>query len=178
MEFSVIYSIDCPREVGIGQYNPPGKQRRLWQLTEDDRHFEYGYLEGRWTKGKHRKWCAILNRDQFQAFLDHTNLFVEDVATMGSIGAPGCGFGWAPAFSFRTDDPDAIQNAYVTPLASSTEMGEFVKTVNEEYETDLPVPAILTDSPDQGYLFDGVAEDEAHAAERSIRHAFCAVWGS
>lgn len=43
-------------------------------------------------------------------------LFAEDVQTMGSIGAPGFGFGWAPAISFRSDDPDAIQSAYVTPL--------------------------------------------------------------
>jgi hypothetical protein len=35
---------------------------------------------------------------------------------MGSLGAPGFGFGWAPAISFRSDDPDAIQNAYVTPI--------------------------------------------------------------
>jgi hypothetical protein len=35
---------------------------------------------------------------------------------MGSIGAPGCGYGWAPAISFNGDDPDAIQNAYVTPI--------------------------------------------------------------
>ena len=121
---------------------------------------------------------AILTRDQFDEFLDHTGLFAENVQTMGSIGVPGCGFGWAPAFSFRTDEPDAIQNAYVTPLASGPEMGEFVKAVNEEYETELPIPGILTDSPDQDYLFDGVAEDEAVAAERSIRSAICTVWGS
>jgi hypothetical protein len=178
MEMSVIYSIDCPRETSIVQFNPPKNQRRSWQMTEDDRSYEYGYLEGRWEKGKHRKWCGILSREQFQEFLDHTGLFAENVATMGSLGAPGCGFGWAPAFSFRTDESDAIQNAYVTPLASGPRMAEFLGTVNEEYEADLPVPAILTDSPEQGYLFDGVAEAEATTAERSIRSAFCAVWGN
>jgi hypothetical protein len=35
---------------------------------------------------------------------------------MGSLGAPGCGFGLAPAISFISDGPDAIQSAYVTPL--------------------------------------------------------------
>ena len=35
---------------------------------------------------------------------------------MGSLGAPGFGYGWAPAILFRGDDPDAIQNAYVTPV--------------------------------------------------------------
>jgi len=178
MDFSVIYTVDCPREVSIGQFNPPKSQKRLWQLTENNSGYEYGYLEGRWLKGKHRKWVGILNRDQFEEFLDHTGLVAEDVQTMGSIGAPGCGFGWAPAFSFRSDDPDAIQNAYVTPLASGVEMAKLLASVNEEYETDLPVPGILTDGPDQGYLFDGVAEDEAAAAERLIRKAFCAVWGN
>ena len=35
---------------------------------------------------------------------------------MGSLGAPGFGFGWSPAISFRSDDCDAIQSAYVTPI--------------------------------------------------------------
>jgi hypothetical protein len=35
---------------------------------------------------------------------------------MGSIGAPGFGFGWAPAISFTGDEQDAIQSAFVTPL--------------------------------------------------------------
>ena len=178
MEMSVIYSIDCPREVSIAQFNPPPNQRRSWQLTEDDGQYEYGYLEGRWSTGKHRKWCAVLSREQFEEFLDHTGLVAEDVATMGSIGAPGCGYGWAPAFSFRNDDPDAIQSAYATPLASGSEMASFLNAVNEEYEADLPVPGIFTDDPDQSYLFDGVAEGEATAAERSIRRAFCVVWGN
>ena len=35
---------------------------------------------------------------------------------MGSLGAPGFGVGWVPAISFNGDNPDAIQNAYVTPM--------------------------------------------------------------
>jgi len=35
---------------------------------------------------------------------------------MGSIGAPGFGFGWAPAISFNSDHEDCISNAYVTPI--------------------------------------------------------------
>ncbi|MFA5234797.1 MAG: hypothetical protein WC390_10390 [Sulfurimonas sp.] len=35
---------------------------------------------------------------------------------MGSLGAPGFGFGWAPAVPFQSDDCDAIQSAYVTPI--------------------------------------------------------------
>jgi hypothetical protein len=74
MQLSVIYSIDTPREISIAQFNPPPSQKRLWQLTENDSGYEYGYLEGRWAKGKHRKWCALLSRDQFQEFIDHTGL--------------------------------------------------------------------------------------------------------
>ena len=92
---------------------------------------------------------------------------------MGSLGAPGCGFGLAPAFSFNGDIEDAILNAYVTPLASGAEMAEFIRSVDE----DLPVPSILTDGPDQRYLFGGVAEDEADIADKSILRAFCSTWG-
>ena len=177
MHLSVIYSIDCPREISIAQFTPPTSQKRMWQLTQGDNQYEYSYLEGRWSKGKHRTWCAILTREQFEDFLDHARLYAEDVQTMGSLGAPGCGFSWAPAFSFRSDDEDAILSAYVTPLASGPEIARFLQSVNEEYEADISVPAILSDHPQQGYLFDGVLEDGAVAADRSIRHAFCAVWG-
>jgi len=175
MEFSIIYSIDCPRDKSIRQFNPPSKQKRLWQLTEADSRYDCGDLEGRWSKGKHRKWCALLNREQFEAFLRHTRLCAQDVRTMGSIGAPGCGFGLAPAFSFDNDNPDAIQNAYVTPLATRTEIAEFLKAVNEEHEADLPIPRVLTDSEDQTYMFDGPG-NEWSAVERSIRKALCIVY--
>ena len=116
MLFSVIYEFDTPREVSVRHYLPP--RRRLWQQTEGDEQYEYEYLEGRWEKGKHRKLCAILTKEQFAEFVDRTNLYPEDCETMGSIGAPGFGIGWAPAISFRGEDEDAIQSAYVTPLAT------------------------------------------------------------
>ena len=114
MQFSVIYSVDVPRNESIVPYLP--SQRHLFQQTEGDEQYDYGYLEGDWTKGKHRKLCAILNKRQFSQFLDDTGLFPEDVETMGSIGAPGFGMGWSPAISFRSDAYSAIQSAYVTPL--------------------------------------------------------------
>lgn len=58
----------------------------------------------------------MLTREQFDEFIDRCGLIAESTETMGSIGAPGFGIGWSPAISFRGDDPDAIQNAYVTPL--------------------------------------------------------------
>ena len=114
MMFSVIYSVDVPADMDILAYAPPSLQD--WNETEDDDQYEYGYLEGRWEEGHHRKWCALLDRKQFDQCIDHCGLQAENVQTMGSLGAPGFGFGWAPAVSFRGDGNDAIQNAYVTPI--------------------------------------------------------------
>lgn len=115
MRFSVIYSADVPEGVDVMDYAPP-QMEDLWDETEDDDQYEFSYLEGRWSEGHHRKWCALLDREQFEEFIEHCGLFAEDVQTLGSLGAPGFGFGWAPAISFRSDDPDAIQSAYVTPI--------------------------------------------------------------
>ncbi len=119
MQFSVIYSVDTPADVDVLDYAPP-QVEDLWDETEDDRQYEYSYLEGRWEEGHHRKWCALLTREQFDQFIDRCGLTAEDVQTMGSLGAPGFGFGWAPAVSFRSDDPDAIQSAYVTPIPETS----------------------------------------------------------
>jgi hypothetical protein len=116
MQFAVIYSADCPRTESIARFRPP-HARRLWDQTEGDNQYEFSYLEGVWEHGKHRKWCAMLNKDQFQEFVEATGLVAEDVRTMGSIGAPGFGVGWAPAISFTDNGEDrAILNAYVTPI--------------------------------------------------------------
>lgn len=119
MQFSVIYSVDTPADIDPLDYAPP-QVEDLWDETEGDGGFEYGYLEGRWEGGHHRKWCALLTREQFDEFIDRCGLSAEDGQTMGSLGAPGFGFGWAPAISFRSDDPDAIQSAYVTPIPETS----------------------------------------------------------
>jgi hypothetical protein len=115
MLFSVIYSVDVPQDEDILSFAPPNIED-LWQETENDSQYEYSYLEGRWEEGHHRKWCGLLNREQFDEFIGHCGLVAESTETMGSIGAPGFGLGWAPAISFRGDDSDSIQSAYVTPL--------------------------------------------------------------
>ena len=116
MLFSVIYSADCPRCESIAQFRPP-HVRKLWDLTEGDDQYEFSYLEGDWERGKHRKWCALLTKDQFNQFVESLGLVAEDVRTMGSIGAPGFGFGCAPAISFNdSGDVRAVLNAYVTPI--------------------------------------------------------------
>lgn len=115
MLFSVIYSADVPEGVNVEGYTPP-QAEDLWAQTEGDQGYEYSYLEGRWENGSHRKWTALLTRDQFDEFVSALGLYAEDVLTLGSLGAPGFGFGWSPAISFTSDDPDAILSAYVTPI--------------------------------------------------------------
>jgi hypothetical protein len=119
MLFSIIYSVDVPRNERVSRFFPP-HVRKLWDKTEGDEQYEFSYLEGDWKKGRHRKWCAILNKKQFEEFLDHCGLVAEDVQTIGSLGSPGFGFGWSPAISFRSDDSDAIQSAYVTPMPKTS----------------------------------------------------------
>ncbi|MGD0899740.1 MAG: hypothetical protein ABR915_18055 [Thermoguttaceae bacterium] len=116
MLFSVIYSADCPRSESIARFQPP-QARKLWDKTEGDNQYEYSYLEDDWEKGKHRKWCGMLTKEQFQRFVDATGLVADSTETMGSLGAPGFGFGWSPAISFRDDGQErAILSAYVTPV--------------------------------------------------------------
>ena len=115
MQFSVIYSVDVPEEIDPMDFAPP-QVETLWTKTEGDSEYEYSYLEDGWTNGMHRKWCAVLTREQFNEFVDQCDLHAEDCETMGSIGAPGFGFGWAPAISFNGNHEDAICNAYVTPI--------------------------------------------------------------
>lgn len=114
MLFSVIYSVDAPEGEDIDSYAPP--QVDLWQQTEGDEECGYTYLEGSWENGQHRKWAAVLDREQFDEFVSKLGLYADSTPTMGSIGAPGCGYGVSPAISFSRDDPDAILSAYVTPL--------------------------------------------------------------
>lgn len=115
MQFSVIYSVDVPADTDVLDYTPPNVEE-LWDETEGDEQYGYSYLEGCWTEGHHRKWAAILTREQFEEFVEHCGLTADSTPTMGSLGAPGFGFGWAPAISFDSDDPDALLNAYVTPI--------------------------------------------------------------
>jgi hypothetical protein len=119
MRFSIIYGVDVPEGSRIADFAPPGVEE-LWDETEDDAQYEYGYLEGRWQGGHHRKWCAMLTRRQFEQFVECCGLIAESTETLGSLGAPGFGYGWAPAISFRGDDPSAIQSAYVTPIPETS----------------------------------------------------------
>lgn len=117
MLFSVIYTIDIPKNSGVfGNQDyleglKPPKYKKLWTLTEYYDEFCNDNLTMR-----HRKYCALLTKNEFIHFIVNRDLFFDDVETMGSLGAPGFGFGWSPAFSFSSSDENVLQNAYVTPI--------------------------------------------------------------
>lgn len=95
-------------------------QSKLWQKTEGNEQYDYGYLEGIWDKGKHGKYCACLTKAQFETFLSHVSIYPQSIGTMGSLGCPvpegGFELGMLPAISFDGEYEDAIVNAYVTPF--------------------------------------------------------------
>jgi hypothetical protein len=118
MLFSVIYSFECPPNESVNRYYPTDWQK-LWDLTEC--HFsEFDESEGLpvTERYKHRKVCALLTKDQFLDFIWDCDLVAEDIETMGSLGAPGFGIGWAPAISFHNDNlyQGGWADAYVTPI--------------------------------------------------------------
>jgi len=119
MLFSVIYSFDICRGYSVKRWMP--SQRHLFTITEGNESYEFDYLADgdktdRWYGGKHRKLCALLTKKQFERFISDTWLQAEDVETMGSIGAPGFGFGHAPAISFSRSEDWGFSSAYVTPI--------------------------------------------------------------
>ena len=118
MHFSVIYDVDCPADTDVLDYAPPHVDT-LWDETEDDSQYDFSYLEGQWDGGHHRKWCALLTKKQFDKFVEHCGLFAESTETLGSLGAPGLGYGLSPAISFNSSNSDAFVNAYVTPIPST-----------------------------------------------------------
>lgn len=115
MLFSIIYSFECPADVSVKTLMPPKRSR--WKLTECG---PSEVCDG-W---KHRKLCAILTRKQFTAFVEHCGLHAQDCETMGSVGAPGFGFGWAPAISFDRESDFGYANAYVTPVPRKAPFSE------------------------------------------------------
>jgi hypothetical protein len=112
MKFYIIYSFDCKRNISVERFKPPFI--RKWDLTEGDEQYEYDYLDGDYKNGKHRKYTAELNKEQFKQFVDDCCLYMEDVETMGSLTIE---YGHLPAFSFNGENEFAIwQKAYVTPF--------------------------------------------------------------
>lgn len=112
MLFSVIYDVDIPSDANMDFYTPP-RVEELWQQTEDDSSSECNDI---WPGCQHRKWAAVLNREQFDEFVEKLSVYADSAETMGSIGAPGLGYGVSPAISFSSGADDAVMSAYVTPI--------------------------------------------------------------
>ncbi len=114
--FGIIYSVDCHPAVTLGQFRPT--PHRSWQITERKPDGTYDEV---WGAGyQHRKYTGVLNRKQFQGFVDNLNLCASTVETMGSLGAPlpdgGIALGIVPAVSFDSRGDEYELNAYVTPF--------------------------------------------------------------
>lgn len=114
MRFSVIYEFDIPMGRSVSGLTPRTRSMRLMEREDGEPSDWCSDLWG--GKVKHRKWAGLLNKAQFLRFIDEAGLIAESTETMGSLGAPGCGYGIVPAVSFRGDEEDSIQSAYVTPL--------------------------------------------------------------
>jgi len=107
MKFSIIYSFDISKEQSVEDFHPPHR-RKLWDITEDQPEDD---------DSKHRKLIAVLDRKQFEEFIDHVCIHYEEIDTMGSIGAVGPWpfYHLVPAFSFHDYDRGCYIGAYVTP---------------------------------------------------------------
>jgi hypothetical protein len=136
LKFGVIYSVDLAHDEagwikcyqpwgyrwpGGGKDGPPYDVVAVWTKTEGDDSYEYDHLGDGWVGGIHRKYLACLDKEQFKAFMDLTNLRFETDATGGSIGGPtpdepNGGVGWQPAVSFDAGEGGAFVSAYVTPF--------------------------------------------------------------
>ncbi len=137
MGYSIIFTLDMPRTERIGRYMPERRIRRKLYQTEGDDQYEYGYLGGDYKHGKHRKLCGILTSEEFQTFVHDTGLAAQDIETMGSLGAPGFGFGWAPAISFTAEAVEpAFVDAYVTPLPFYADGDDGPEPPQNEAESD------------------------------------------
>ena len=116
MEYYVIYSVDTNENACMSSHLSYlseyfGKDKLI--QTEDNSSYDYDYLEGAWENGKHRKFAGLLSSKDLKGFLDDTGLCFEDCETMGSLTLE---FGHIPAFSFRGDNYDTIEGAYITPM--------------------------------------------------------------
>lgn len=134
MRFFIIYSFDIRKDASVIPHKPPLIKR--WTMTENDDNYEFDYLADEcgdevYRNGKHRKYMAELNKEQFKQFIEDQELWLEDIETMGSLTEHGI----LPALYFRNDDDDPYiisKIAFVTPLPEHAIKGkELIKTQNE-----------------------------------------------
>lgn len=119
MLYSIIYSVDVVRNMSIVPFAPCPRKR--WRQTEGDDQYDYDYLGEEYKNGKHRKWAAVLNQEQFDRFVVDLDMEAQDVETGGSLGGllpdGQCYLGCLPAISFDMQNSEVIDgHAYVTPF--------------------------------------------------------------
>jgi len=165
--YSVIYSIDVPKPLSIEPYAPPRSQRRkLWQLTEGDSEYSPPNCEdGGQSRGRHRKWCALLTEAEFVEFVEKVGIWASETETMGSIDAPGYGFGWAPAIAYGNDAGSVYQSAYVTPSGTAGDILEFLRANGIAEERS---PQCLRDHADQKLLPDKVFKEQLDSEQALV----------
>jgi hypothetical protein len=126
MTFGVIYEFDCRADDTVKSYQPRRALLRKMQCTEGNENRQYSYLDeeygddsdkGPWARGKHRKYCGVFNKEEFEQFIEDCELVASTTETMGSLGAPGSArwYGISPAVSFDADHYGCMASAYVTP---------------------------------------------------------------
>jgi hypothetical protein len=84
---------------------------------------------------------------------------------MGSLGAPGYGFGWAPAIAYENDASDAYQSAYVTPSGTAADILEFLRA-NGIAESR--IPQCLRDHADQKLVPDKVFTEQLDSEQALV----------
>jgi hypothetical protein len=112
-------------DMSVKALQPPNV--KAWELTEMDDSYEYDYLGPEYKKGKHRKYCRLMDKESFYRFVKDQCLYMQDIETMGSLTE----YGHLPAFSFDAESDEHYiinQNAYVTPLPDI----QFDKVMNEK----------------------------------------------
>lgn len=140
IQYSVIYTADIycwngelalpgkTRPISIRRYLPRGAYAKKMVRTEDSGD---GWDESD-SVAAHGKWCGVLTYAEFKELLRDSSMDVEEVETMGSLGAPGFDFGCVPAVCFRAPSdeylgPDWSDDvmAYVTPLITNEQVKEW-----------------------------------------------------
>lgn len=107
--YSIIYEADMSRGEKVAWYRPEPKS--AWELTEKGRG-EYAYMDYL----THRKWCGIVNQEQFDVLIDQTDLKADSCRTMGALGSPAFGPFIVDAVVFNRADENVIMSAYVSPI--------------------------------------------------------------